>query len=94
MNETEVRQIVENFISAQISNPLLLGGKSECIAVWQRLIDNGYTEVAGRYLDWACRSASKDEDYDEFGEKAFKLQKILNSIEHNFVMPSWGTYGT
>jgi hypothetical protein len=33
-------------------------------------------------------------DVDEFGEEVYNLRVELDKIDKEFVMSSWGTYGT
>lgn len=90
MTESEVRQILIEAMKAQLEKPTRAIVNGEASFVAQRLRDSGYRDVAARYWYWVCCKM----DVDEFGEEVYNLQVELNKIDKEFVMPSWGTYGT
>lgn len=90
MSEVEVRRVVAEAIKAQLEKPARSLVNGEAAFVAQRLRDSGYPEVATRYWYWVCCGMNPD----EFGEEVYNLQIKLDKVDKEFVMPSWGTYGT
>ena len=88
--ESEVRQILIEAMKAQLEKPTRACVNSEACFVAQRLRDLGHRAAAARYWTWVCGKM----DVDEFGEEVYNLQVELDKIDKEFVMPSWGTYGT
>lgn len=90
MNESEVRQVIIEAMKAQLEKPTKACVNSEACFVAQRLRKSGYPVVASRYWSWVCDGMN----VYEFGEEVYNLQVELDKIDKEFVMPSWGTYGT
>lgn len=88
--EQEARQILIEAMKAQLEKPSRACVNHEACFVAQRLRDSGHHTLAARYWTWVCGRM----DVDEFGEEIYNLQVELDKIDKEFVMPSWGTYGT
>lgn len=87
--ESEVRQILIKAMKAQLEKPTRACVNSEACFVAQ-FARFGSPQSCRTLLVRVCGKT----DVDDFGEEVYNLQIELDKIDKEFVMPSWGTYGT
>jgi len=93
LNQTE-KDLILNTIKAHLKNPKKVCCSSEAAWVAQDLRNEGHVEIAAKYWSWVCCNTGSEQSKNDAGEEIFTLQKELDKIGSDFVMPSWGTYGT
>lgn len=74
---------------AQLASPNRAVVNSESSFVAQRLRDAGHYQLATRYWNYVCRVGGLD-----FGDEVRSNEVKLKSIDNEYAMPAWGTYGT
>jgi hypothetical protein len=91
MNNRNIENKLIEIMISQLESPYKVGGvrQSEIIRYKLGKIN---PELAFKYWTWVCNYKKPGEN--TFSQVVSDIQSKLDKIDSNFVMPSWGTYGT
>lgn len=90
LTNEQINEIIQEAQRYYIAKPRRACVSSESSFVYERIWNAGNPKFATMYWNWVTMGMHRD----LFNEETKRLQEELKKIDHKFVMPEWGTYGT